>query len=169
MSTHHHSVCHALNVEGANAKGVGCVLFKRTHSGLKVLLGKEAYGQYAGQYSLCAGEMDLEDNGCYMNTIKRELWEEFKLRVSWRKFDEMFMLDNGDYRVFVKRGTPIFVGFVTDNVYDMNSRVREAFVDRYLPRSYREMENLGLFDPYHPNPEATAFATSCIRTALEMV
>ena len=74
------------------------------------LLGKERYGQYAGQFSIIGGKLDSGDNGCLLHAMKREMKEESKIVLSWPEIDTKFKDSNGKFRYIIHHGTPVFIG-----------------------------------------------------------
>eukprot|EP00952_Eustigmatos_sp_NYUAD-ZCMA_P007996 33601-Eustigmatos_ZCMA.PRE.1 len=63
------------NVCRSGGKGVGaCIVDPTRHC---VLLGLERYGRYAGRLNICAGSVEVEDGGCLIEAMLRELREEF--------------------------------------------------------------------------------------------
>lgn len=161
MCKHGHSTCSAIR-EFRNSKkwykvgGVAAFLvnlyYKKgssaKHNGRKqVLLGKERDGQYAGQYSLCAGGVDAGDGECYLYALAREMYEEFcinlfadkaRTQINWPLFDKMFK--SGSMRYVMHHGTPIFVGDVSGLSRDPINKELAKRRSRNTPHSMCEME-----------------------------
>lgn len=78
-----------------------------------ILLGKEVSGIYAGKNNMCSGNLENSDNGCYINTAKRELYEEFKIDAfNDNIFNRIFTDSENNIRFILHNNTPVLVGFV---------------------------------------------------------
>lgn len=159
MQTHNkcpHKLC-----EIPNITGVGALLVNKNYQkdGLKVkhaiLLGKERYGQYTGQYNLPGGKIEPSDNACIYAAIKRELIEEFKLNntginiCDWRVFDSIFK----DYvtnkiRYIQHYNTIILVGLLPKGTSrnPINIVMSTCNLNPLLPLSHKEIECVEWFD-----------------------
>lgn len=136
--------------QNGDIKGFGLMLIMK-YNGQKwvCMLGKERGGQYKGQYTLCAGKIDQQDNGCVLKTLVREMVEEFKIDMKFGpEFDKMFRDINGNIRFYMKHNTPIFIGVLPSGTSrkPLNAKITQANSNPNLPWCLREMEEVSYFD-----------------------
>jgi len=143
-----HQICHKVHTIRKNNNRIGyggaaCIVLNNYFEQRWVaLLGHERGGDYKGTYNLCAGKVDIQDNGCYVATVIRELEEEFKIKIQ-----ESDLCDkNGNLRVFYK-GSPIFILIVKGlKRNDVNQLIGNDCKNKYLPSCMREMDKVNYFD-----------------------
>lgn len=165
----YHDIC--LNITrklGHLPKGVGAVLWNdHITFGKVVYLGLEKGGRYRDQYNICAGGASHSDHGCILETLKRELYEEFGIRSD---LDKIFRY-KGHYEVFFVKKTPIFVGKLYGySRIDINNKIVS---NRYKGSSFREIECIQAFhypslvpvDNNYAIKPISSFATSAMMQA----
>lgn len=129
--------------------GMGVLYLTYIMDQLVVGLGLELKGRYRNQYSLCAGSMEPKDQGCYLELVKRELWEEFKIKLKFAdfSFDQVFKNQAGRIRYFFHHGTPIFIGYFGQNqAMGIQNRMEADLLNYALPPSFHEMSDFQYFD-----------------------
>jgi 8-oxo-dGTP pyrophosphatase MutT (NUDIX family) len=163
MTCQKHKTCKRLASLGvAQSAGVAAVLFYRlqindwvnesnlsSYTGWVMGVGRERSGNYQGQYNLCAGKGEKEDNSgsgfCWLMCAKREFREEFKISTSFGNgsFDDYFKSSTGQIRVFVHQRTPIFVALLPDGTSrrTIKSKMRDDNSDSHKPWSQKEMDD----------------------------
>ena len=148
----HHQKCHALleqllkyEPHKTSLGGVGvAVLNNYPGKGWCILLGKERDGIYTHQYNLAAGK--VEGHMCYIYTFIKELAEEFKISIFEEDIPNYFAQENGDLRVFIYNGTPIFVGIFPDiSRGPLNKKIKNANNNHALNWCEKEMECVDFF------------------------
>ena len=159
-----HDIC--LYCQQSSIKGVAACILTFVEDEWLIVLGRERFGQYAGEYNFAAGKIEQDDNGCYRKAIKRELVEEFKIDVSDDDtFDSIFVT------TFFAGRTIMFVGI--DNGIDvsvLNHYINLANSDYTIPLCEREMSDVQLFDSQckvHKQSitcRVSSFVTSQIKT-----
>lgn len=166
-----HRTCNEIKEKGGY-RGVATVLYNNYYNRKDVvLLGKERAGDYCGEYNLCAGGMDGCDNGCFLEAIKREMIEEFKIDVrNWMTFDRMFKNNNNKIRYFIYNGTPIFIGVLNGvSRIPLNTKITACNKNTSLGWCHREMENVDYFTldgkqiEGTPNLKISKFALECMK------
>jgi len=125
--------------------GVGIVVLNYyPGKGWCILLGKERDGIYKHKYNLAAGK--VEGHMCYIYTFIKELAEEFKISIFEEDIPTYFAQENGDWRIFIHNGTPIFVGiFPNISRGPLNKKIMEANKNSSLNWCEREMECVDFF------------------------
>lgn len=124
--------------------GVGMIILNNYYNRGRycVLLGEEKCGSYSGKFNLCAGKLDLSDDGCYIKAAKRELMEEFKLT----DFNKIFKMDNGRFKVVWYNGTPVFVGIVKGLSRDpLNRKILRDNFNPHLSFCHKEIHSVDWF------------------------
>lgn len=148
-----HKTCKSIknyraSINKHNIGGVGAIIMCNFYGSgtIAVLLGKERYGQYKGQFSICSGSVDPSDNGCYLSAIKRELQEEQKISLSWQDFDQIFMNSAHKYRIYYHHGSPIFVGRQQGlSRKIINNKISRDNADPTMPRCMQEISEVDYF------------------------
>lgn len=156
-----HTICQSLSSQGCG-KGVACIIYNNYYDRQTrkytetMLLGKERKGTYMDKYNLCAGDLEISDDGCFLLGLARELSQEFKIDltkgtgVDWVKFDRVFKDLSGDLRCFVHTSgtyiTPVFVGVVVGVSRGvLNNLISQCNQNTLLPWCQREMECVDWF------------------------
>lgn len=146
-----HKVCKDFISKGYR-KAVGVFIFNNytnQSTGVQtpsVLLGRERDGSYKGQYNLCAGGLETEDNSCWIRTAIRELNEEFKIKLDMSEFATHFKTRNDDFNHVISRGTPIFIGhFPGLSRVPLNNKISRDLKDNNLSSCYKEMDSVDWF------------------------
>lgn len=124
------------------------ILQTSTYAHMNLAVGLETAGQYRNQWNVCAGgadgaEIDRAGNVCYLQTLRRELGEEFKLVCNeWRQFDAIFKTA-GHFDYFIVNGTPVFIGFMPSAVHRADIRRQMAAHNNnfHASRSLQEMQD----------------------------
>lgn len=94
---------------GSNV-GIGIMILNNYNNSKWVcLLGMERAGNYANQFNMIGGSINASDNYCFLAGLKREIYEEAKISLSWQELDLHFK-KNGLFNFFIHHGTPIFIG-----------------------------------------------------------
>ncbi len=117
--------------------GVGVAIIVFSENTVKILLGKERYGQFTNQYNICAGKMDSCDNLCCLQTGSRELSEEFKINLSVNEF-----ISKNNMNYVILDATPIFIldyTYETVDLDSLNHKIRICTLDPDCPGHLREM------------------------------
>ncbi|ARF08363.1 hypothetical protein Catovirus_1_413 [Catovirus CTV1] len=146
-----HNTCHQIRVARGNFSrpgGIGIAFVNNYYNkDYVVLLGKERGGNYAGQYNICSGKVESQDNGCYIKTVIREALEEFKIDVSnYKYFDQCFKAKNGKIRFFMFNGTPIFVGIIQGvSRATVNNIIANHNQNPNMPHAFKEIECVDYF------------------------
>lgn len=156
MSCGHHT-CATLNATPNLYAGVAAaVLHTSVHAHPNMAVGLENAGRYANKWNVCAGGADDSEINmytgavCYLDALRRELREEFKLDSSWASFDAIFKR-GGAYDYIIVGGTPVFIGFMPAGVHraTIRNRMQHAMANPatypYAEREMRDIEycNLG--------------------------
>jgi len=173
-----HRTCAEITSKGG--RGVATVIYlNHTQHGLVFGLGKERGGQYANQYSVCAGSMDPQDGCCYITTSMRELKEELGITLTLSQFDQHFRNKFGKIRYFMIRKTAVFLGRfdgLSRATIKRNITNHNQFYQ--LPPCFHEISDYEIFRADGTHPEATvtgnrvvtyypvsSFALECLRMA----
>ena len=140
-----HETCANLDRQNAG-KGIAVVVLYSYLQYPTALLGLERSGPYAGKLNLCAGKMEQQDNNCWLQTLVRELKEEFKIHLKFGpEFDAIFRGSDGRLRVFMEGRTPVFVGvFPNISRRKLNPLIAAANSNPMLPASQKEMAKVEL-------------------------
>lgn len=186
-----HDFCRANpGITGAHA----ILVVKDNNGSSNVLLGRERYGSYAGQYNMFGGSKDPGD--CILSCLYREISEEARFlpidkSINWENFVNIFMDSSGNFygnRIHYKTSA-VFVGVIrrgnlffnaqgtlpvgTLQVYDGNSAnlvrdIKKTFttLSGKVASQYCEMDDVILFDPASAPANITAYASSNIRELL---
>lgn len=129
-----HRTCATINaVSGVRAGVAAAVLQTSTLGHMNLAVGLENAGMYRNQWNVCAGSAEPQEIDqstgcvCYLNTLRREMEEEFKLPMTWSNFDGVFK-QLGHYDYFFIHGTPVFIGHVPDGVRrrDIRAAMQQA-------------------------------------------
>lgn len=125
-----HDICNNIDKEGGARGGAGVFIYTNIGNKRYMLLG---YEKYRNKYTLALGKRDAKET-CYIQTAKRELWEEFKI-----------ILDNLSLYCVVNR-TPIFIVKIDDiDITELNDKILEDNNNKDLDASYKEMDHVALF------------------------
>ena len=118
-----HNTCATLHATHC-AKSIGAAIMLNYYDNEYVcFLGREVGGEFAGQYNVIGGKMELRDQGCFLQCLAREVREECKFptlnddgSVNWQVLDAMFKGTDNTFHYFFQQGnvnkTPIFIGVV---------------------------------------------------------
>lgn len=133
--------------------GVGIVYLTEFQGQCVIGLGYERFGQYQYTYNICAGKMEPVDNDCFLNTVIRELKEEFKISLSYAShdpnsysFDRIFKSSSGQIRYFLHNGTPIFIGLFPDYRPYIQFQMTADISNPSLSSSHKEMSHFEYFN-----------------------
>lgn len=143
-----------------SSTGVGCCVLNPART--QILLGLELYGSYAGQFSLCAGKIDPQDQGDYQKTIQRELWEEFAINNYTTLTFFAYIGTSAAYA-----GTPVFTLIVPDNDdLRINPTLYARQNDASLGPEMKEIRNVQWFALNSIDPKISNFARGAMRRLL---
>ena len=120
-----------------------------------VLMVLERFGVREDTYNLPGGEMDPDDELCFIATMIRELNEEVLLNLTgtskWEEFDEIFKGPNGTFKFAIHAsggyGSVVFIGnpVADEDKFDelvvlINAKIKKNIVDPTVSRCYKEIE-----------------------------
>lgn len=147
-----HNTCKKLaKSNAARAAGVAAVLSYRQQNGVLTYVmgaGLETGGTYQGQYNMCSGKgenTDTNRNGeyCWLETVKRELKEEFKIDAPFNGgvFNFYFKNSQGRIRFFIHNRTPIFIAVLPNGTsrQPIKLQMQQDCNNFGLSHSYKEM------------------------------
>lgn len=149
MCVYNHNICIEIRSKiNPNRKniGVGFLVCREENGALVIMLGREVAGPYAKLYNMCAGGQENVDRKCFLETLKREARQEFKLIFNnWNEMNNILKGPDSKIRYFMLNGTPIFVGVYPRNHFSflqLQAQVRSCVYQYNLPWSDREMDDL---------------------------
>lgn len=143
-----HKTCAKIRSHG-NPAGVACtVLNLYNQREWTILLGLEADGEYKHTYNLCAGKLEAEDHGCYLEAARRELLEEFAIETVLGKgqsFDRIFKNSLNRFRLIYYHGTPIFIGVFPNLSRNKMNPTLQWRKQQRVQKAFREIERVDWF------------------------
>lgn len=147
-----HKTCEMLaqNNAARSAAAALVLYYGKSINAYVLAVGKEIGGQYSGQFNLCAGKgetQDVNNKGefCWLETLKRELREEFKINVHFsdKTFDNMFKGSDGKIRFIIHNKTPVFIGILPAGTSrkPIKQRMITDIQNPLMPSPYKEMSD----------------------------
>lgn len=158
---YNHTTCNKIDTQDGAQGGAGAIIQLDDDY---ILLG---YDNYLKAYSICTGKRSAKET-CYIETIEREMLEEFKICISslestnknvFCETNENFTNgtdDNNSVKFVVIGRTPIFIGSYTFDEIDVesfNKKIEEDNENADLPRDFKEIGHL----------------TVCLKTSIKRV
>jgi len=105
---------------------------------LKYLLGKENKNK---MYNICTGGVEWQDEGCWINTAMRELYEEYNIKISRHDFIKniiLWWLPEDAVAVIVV----LNISSLNINLEEKNNELKQRMSDTSLPSSHKEIEQV---------------------------
>ena len=112
------------------------------------MLGKECCGPLANAYNLIGGKGEVSDRGCIFNNLKREIFEEMKLRLTNASIERYIRSKaTGQLRVMLVGRTPIFIGYMPNlSRKPLIAQIKKDNANSNLPDHFKEMTDLQWID-----------------------
>jgi hypothetical protein len=151
------------NLRRNNKNGAAVIVIQ---NGIDILLGFERAGQYENSYNFFAGGQNPEDNGCFLETAYRELYEESGWELTFEEFINIITCQSNDQLIILptNNGAAVFVAmlqFIDVNYLNNNIATRNA--NTKLPWSMREMDHVALYPLVgNPNMRVSSWVTSLL-------